>query len=131
MTLVMMTAPYSLHCRGYYTHDYAYKFRSVTVRRRFRLVVRQSGFQRGNVVSSARAVNSAVRDSLIGGGGGSGVTRCDVMISGDGGAGGDEAEECLDWTRRPITDGHGLGPSMRWVGSNLPAHVMGWVGWIE
>jgi len=90
MTLVMMTAPYSLHCRGYYTHDYAYTCRSVTARRRFRLVVRQSGFQRGNVVSSARAVNSAVRDSLIGGGGGggSGVTRCDVMISGDGGAGG-------------------------------------------
>jgi len=25
-------------------------------------------------------------------------------------------------------DGHGLGPSMGWVGSHLPAHVMGWVG---
>ena len=25
-------------------------------------------------------------------------------------------------------DGHGLGPSMGWVGSHFPAHVMGWVG---
>jgi len=25
-------------------------------------------------------------------------------------------------------DGHGLGPSMGWVGSHFPAHVMGCVG---
>ena len=112
MTLVMMTAPYSLHCRGYYTHYYAYKFRSVTVRRRFRLVVRQNGFQRGNVVSSARAVNSAVRDSLIGGGGGSGVTGCDVMISGDGGG---EQGLRLDKT-----------PDQRWTWAGS-IHGLGWV----
>ena len=27
-----------------------------------------------------------------------------------------------------LRDGHGLNPSMGWVGSHFPAHVMGWVG---
>ena len=26
-----------------------------------------------------------------------------------------------------LRDGHGLNPSMGWVGSHFPAHVMGWV----
>ena len=34
-------------------------------------------------------------------------------------------------TRVPLRDGQGLGPSMGWVGSHFPAHVMGWVGWVE